>query len=142
MSSSSLWMCRKCFSKFSPDNEKNTCPNCGSASTIQLQKREEHSHRSNLPYNQRASIIKWIDDYFDNLINNQKEMEKCVNIISKGLRLEPSLDSVLTYFLGVSTGVLITVAEISGSNRDDLTIEMLPYVYRKIHALRKEMIEK
>lgn len=87
-------------------------------------------------------IRNWIETYIDNIIKEPQLTEQTAKSMFKKLGIEPSLDAVLCYIMGICTGSIAAMAEFTESNRDDLTVEMMEIVYRRIRELKEIMLSQ
>ena len=81
----------------------------------------------------------WIEIYFDNVKKDPEITKQAAMSIFSQLGLEPSVDAVLCYILGICTGLVSAMADLTEDDRDDLTVEIMESVYPKIIELKEIM---
>ena len=92
--------------------------------------------------NSKIFIRDWIETYFDNIIKDPQLTEQTAKSMFSKLGIEPSLDAVLCYIMGICTGSISSMADLTEFNRDDLTVEMMEIVYRRILLLKEIMLSQ
>ena len=87
-------------------------------------------------------IRNWVETYLDNIVKDPQLTEKTAKSMFRKLGIEASLDAVLCYIVGMCTGSIAAYADGTEYNRDDLTIEIMEIVYRRILEIKEIMLTK
>ena len=93
-------------------------------------------------YGPKAIIRNWIESYIDNILKNPEETEKAAKTVLADMGIEPSIETVLSYIIGVNMGSISAMADLMDELDKEYTpIEFYPLLKRRILEIRDSMIK-
>jgi len=93
-------------------------------------------------YGPKAIIRNWIETYIDNILKEPEKTEKAVKFVLADMGIEPNIETVLSYIIGVNIGSISGMADLMEElDKEDTTIEFLPLNKRRMYEIKDTMIK-